>query len=155
MGVPKEELDDSVNLKMDGIDSSLGFLLRLAQLQAFDEYYSSDGNKGLKPSELMALLILKNNPGTKQSVLAATLRIKRANMTKLVRSLEDKQFIIRAIPEDNRRTVELTLSEAGEQILDLVVGWFQEHEASLGRKLGKADHTALVRILKGFVALGQ
>ena len=66
---------------------SVGFLLRMAQLQSFDMFFARLAKHGLKPGEFTLLWVVGLNPGLRQGSLARRLRIKPAHMTKLVQRL--------------------------------------------------------------------
>lgn len=93
--------------------NSLGFLLRLAQLTSFEEFFEELGEFG-RPGEITVLLMIAENPGVRQGVLARTLMIKRAHMTKMVRAMEDSGLVRRTVPADDKRSVELWLTAKGK-----------------------------------------
>src|SRR5690606_24598659 len=94
-------------------ENSAGFLLRIAQLTAFDRFFEAFPGDGIKISEFTVLLAIAENPGIRQGVLADVLKIKWPNMTKLVRTLEDNDWVGRHIPPNDRRSVELHVTEKG------------------------------------------
>jgi DNA-binding MarR family transcriptional regulator len=74
----------------------------MAQLRSFDFFFEDLGKLGLRPGEFSVLWVIHVNPGVRQGVLAQTLRIKRAHMTKMIRSFEERGLVARTIPEDDR-----------------------------------------------------
>lgn len=93
---------------------SLGFLLRIAQLQAFERFYTVLEGDGVRPGSFTILSVIGRNPGIRQGVLAGHLMIKRAHMTKIVRALEGQGLVSRRVADDDRRAMELTLTPAGQ-----------------------------------------
>ena len=61
------------------------------------------------------LTLILHNPGIRQGVLARRLMIKRAHMTKLIRSLEKSGYVERTIPDEDRRSVTLRLKCEGRE----------------------------------------
>jgi len=143
---------DEVNL--DRLDTALGFLMRLAQLKIYERFFEEVGDHNLKPGEFSVLWVLLHNPGIRQSVLGQRLMIKRAHMTKLIRSLEDQGLVSRRIPDDDRRAVEITLTPAAVTMVEQAGDWFFTYEDSVGENLSAAERRQLTALLRKFVGLG-
>lgn len=143
---------DEVNL--DRLDTALGFLMRLAQLKIYERFFEEVGDHNLKPGEFSVLWVLLHNPGIRQSVLGQRLMIKRAHMTKLIRSLEDQGLVSRRIPDDDRRAVEITLTPAAVTMVEQAGDWFFAYEDSVGENLDAAERRQLTALLRKFVGLG-
>lgn len=99
------------------LERSLGFLLRIAQLRVFEKFFTRFGDKGMKPGEFSVLFVIHLNPSIRQGVLAETLRIKPAHMTKIIRRYERLKIVRREIPDDDRRSVLLTLTHEGDSFV--------------------------------------
>lgn len=140
-------------LAYGALGDSLGFLLRLAQLRSFAHFYKDMGEMGIRPGEMTMLFVLAENPGVRQGVLAKALRIKRAHMTKMVHGLEAEGLISRQVPEDDKRSVELTLTETGHARIDAVRPAFEAHETRPLNGLGKRDADELKRLLRAYIGL--
>lgn len=136
------------------LEGALGFLLRLAQLKTQARFFEENDETQFKPGEFTVLWVISRNPGIRQSVLGQRLMIKRAHMTKLVRSLEDRRLVTRRIPEDDRRAVELTLSEEGEARLAGAETGFFAFEGRIGDPLSKTEVEQLNALLRKFLSLG-
>ena len=144
---------NAADVDMGQLSDSLGFLLRLAQLRAFDDFFSDHGPQGLKPGEFSVLWVIDRNPGIRQSVLGQRLMIKRAHMTKLIRAMEDGGLVSRRIPDSDRRAVELTLTAAGEREVGRAAGAFFAYEQTTGGPLAQHEVAQLVALLRKFVGL--
>ncbi|MBF9030612.1 MarR family transcriptional regulator [Rhodobacterales bacterium HKCCE3408] len=140
-------------VELGSLEQSLGFLLRIAQVQAFDRFFASFGDIGLKPGEFSAMWILRHNPGIRQGVLADTLRIKPAHMTKMVRRLEENGWIRRVIPDDDRRSVQLFLTRVGERFTTLHRDAFLGQDNYLNHGLTEAEYSELTRLLRRYTGL--
>lgn len=134
---------------------SLGFLLRLAQLRAFEDFFSEHGPRGLKPGEFSVLWVIGRNPGIRQSVVGQQLMIKRAHMTKLIRGFEDQQLVSRLIPDSDRRAVELTLTAKGMEEMTGAAKAFFAYESETGAPLNARERADLVRLLRKFVGMEE
>ncbi|GGL53325.1 MarR family winged helix-turn-helix transcriptional regulator [Wenxinia marina] len=149
---PPPGLDDG-EVRYGPLADSLGLLLRLSQLVAFGHFYDDLAEMDVRPGEMSVLMLLAENPGIRQGTLARALVIKRAHMTKMVRALEEKGWIERRVPPDDRRAVELRLTEAGACHVETLRGPFLAHEAVAGRGLSDADHAELRRLLRAYLGM--
>ena len=137
------------------LGESLGFLLRLAQLRSFAAFYKDMGDLGIRPGEMTLLMVLAENPGVRQGVLAKALRIKRAHMTKMVHGMEAEGLVRRTVPEDDKRSVELWLTEAGAARVEAVRPDFSRHEARAPGRLTEAQAEELKRLLRRYVGFDR
>ena len=133
--------------------NSPGFLLRLAQLRSFAEFFDAWADTGIKPGEITVLMMIAQNPGVRQGVLARALMIKRAHMTKMIRALEDARMVTRTVPEDDKRSAELWLSDAGKAKVAELETRVLAHEARDMAPLTRAEAKTLNRLLRKYVAL--
>ena len=141
-------------VKLGRLANDLGFLLRLAQVRVYEQYFRQCGEHQIKPGEFSVLWAISNNPGIRQSLLCQHLIIKRSHMTKLARALEDRGLVSRRVPEDDRRGVELTITEKGQDLVDEISKWFFAFEDSLGAELGEPSRSQFIDLLARFVGNG-
>ncbi|WP_425071725.1 MarR family winged helix-turn-helix transcriptional regulator [Sagittula sp. S175] len=132
---------------------SLGFLLRLAQLRSFANFYKDMGELNIRPGEMTMLFVLAENPGVRQGVLAKALRIKRAHMTKMVHGMESEGLVTRTVPADDKRSVELWLTEDGAARVEAVRPMFEQHEARPVGDLSGAEVAELKHLLRRFMGM--
>ncbi len=132
--------------------NSLGFLLRLAQLHSFSDFFDTFQDQGVRPAEFSLLLTLESNPGVRQGVLAGALRIKTANMAKMVRAMETDGLIRRTTPPDDRRAMELHLTQAGAARLDQLRPLFQDHDQRNSAALSPEETAQLKALLRKYIA---
>ena len=135
------------------LNTAPGFLLRLAQLRVYEQFFSEVGEHGLKPGEFSVLWVIRNNPGIRQSILGQSLMIKRAHMTKLIRALEDQALLYRNIPDEDRRAVEQTLTAKGQEEADIASEWFFAYEEGVGGTLTQAERDQLLFLLRKFIGI--
>ncbi|MEQ5872889.1 winged helix-turn-helix transcriptional regulator [Sagittula sp. NFXS13] len=135
------------------LSDSFGFLLRLAQLRSFAEFYADMGPEDIRPGEMTMLFVLAENPGVRQGVLAKALQIKRAHMTKMVHGMEAEGLLERTVPQDDKRSVELWLTDMGRARIDTVRPVFVRHEARDVPGLESAEVAELKRLLRRYVGI--
>lgn len=97
---------------------SLGFMLRLAQVRTYDQFFRAFADADVRPGEFTVMWIVAANPGIRQGALARTLSIKPAHMTKLIERLVRGGFVRREVPPEDRRSVQLSLTDAGRAHVD-------------------------------------
>ncbi len=132
---------------------SLGYLLRIAQVRAYDQFFDVLGEYGLRPGEFSVLWTIHQNPGARHGVLAETLCIKLAHMTKTVRRLEERGLVVRSIPDEDRRAVVLSLSAEGEAFISEHGQLFFGSATYLRHDLSASEEKELVRLLRRFSGL--
>src|SRR5918994_6421010 len=66
---------------------SPSFLVRLAQLRAFDEFHQHFAGLGVTPAGFTVLTLIVANPGVRPSAIAEELRVKPSNVAALVNAL--------------------------------------------------------------------
>src|SRR3712207_9375860 len=66
---------------------SPSFLVRLAQLRAFDEFHQQFAGLGVTPAGFSVLTLIVANPGVRPGAIAEELRVKPSNVAALVNAL--------------------------------------------------------------------
>ena len=143
-----------MGLNRGALDDLIGLKLRLAQLHFFAVYYAEFGQLEITPAEYAILELEAENPSTRQGVLAEDLSIKRSNMTKVVRGLEDRGLLQRAVPADDARAVELSLTAAGETLRQQLAGSMRRNDRLAASALEGAEQAELLRLLDKLLAAG-
>jgi DNA-binding MarR family transcriptional regulator len=133
--------------RLGRLEPLIGLKLRLAMVQFFEVFFAEFGETGLSPAELSILALLAEQPGLRQVELRRLLRIKRSNMTKLVRALEAKSLIERRASTTDGRTVESFLTADGDAVQrHFIARVFANDEAAAGA-LTRTERAELLRLL--------
>ena len=143
------------DLELGKLSESLGFLLRLSQIKSFQDFFENLGDFDVRPGEISVLTVIGENPGVRQGVVARRLMIKRANMTKMVRAMEERGLVRRTIPEDDKRSIELWLTKKGSARLDTLRAPFAAHEARPVLSLNRGEEAELKRLLRKYIGLPE
>ncbi|MDF0602540.1 MarR family transcriptional regulator [Psychromarinibacter sp. C21-152] len=141
------ELSDDETLEFGELMRSPGFLLRLAQVQSFDLFFDRLAKHGLKPGEFTVLWVIGLNPGLRQGVAARKLRIKPAHMTKLVQRMVTGGYVERTVPDTDRRSVRLQLTQKGEAFVAKHRAAFLEFHEAERLDLSEDEFDTLMRLL--------
>ena len=146
---------EAEDVRLGSLSHSLGFLLRLSQLVSFRDFFASLEQFDMRPGEATVLMLIAENPGVRQGVLAKRLMIKRAHMTKMIRAMEDAGLVSRTVPEDDKRSVELWLTARGAARVASMRGPWADHEARPARNLTRRDEAELKRLLRKYLDLRE
>jgi DNA-binding MarR family transcriptional regulator len=148
------EDDGSIPVAFGVMAEGLGFLLKVGQLTAAESNNRHFREADIAPSVFTILKFLQTNPGLRQGHLAQALKIKPAMMTKLIRDFEEQGWVDRVIPDDDRRTVILRLTEAGDARLRAADSYFEDAKVAEFGPLTRDEVNELRRLLQRYIGLG-
>lgn len=155
MNVSLLDLSAEEEVEMGELSSTLGFLLRLAQLKGFQGYYAAVSEDGMKPGEFTVLRLIALNPGMRQGLLARTLRIKPAHMTKLVQRMVDAGLVERTVPPEDRRSVTLAVTDEGQAFVTSQARALRAFEQQERGTFTDEEFDQLIALLQKFIAEGH
>lgn len=146
------ELDDTTesggDLDLSGLTGVVGYRLRRAQLAVFEDFIRRFRRLDLKPAQYSALLVIGDNPGRKQSEIAAALGIQRPNFVAMLDELERRGLAERTRSTTDRRSHAVVLTDAGRHLLAEARAEQRRQEENLGALLGPGGRDALVSLLQ-------
>lgn len=153
MGAERSAADVGSEEEVDlgELSESIGFLLRLAQIEIYDAFYGELGDRGLKPGEFAVLTVIGLNPGLRQGTIARRLKILPAHMTKLVQRLARDGYVDRVVPPDDRRSVRLSLTGKGQAFVEDNRGALLARHAAERAPLSDDEYRMLLGLLKKLV----
>ena len=111
--LPRETLD------LTALRQTPGFMIRILQIQIFEEFFDYFSKVSLSPAEHSSLITIRDNPSVTQSEVASALRIQLPNLVKILTKLEANGFIKRKRSIQDKRAVELKLTPSGEKAAEL------------------------------------
>jgi len=126
----------------------LGYNIRLTQVAIFRDFASTLSNYDISPTQFGALVIVKLNPGIKQSDLAQAIQLDRSTVVPLLDRLEKDGLITREKLASDRRTNALKLTTQGSKLLEKLIPLVIQHEQRLAWNLTKDEQIQLVSLLK-------
>jgi DNA-binding MarR family transcriptional regulator len=147
MNAPSAPLTAEDPVDLGDLNGSLGFLLRLAQVRIYGQFFRAFEGTPVRPGEFTVLWVIALNPGVPQGSLARVLTIKPAHMTKLVARLVADGLVRRHVPPADRRSIHLTLTPAGQAHLDRHRGTFLDVHAAERVGLTDDEYPELLRLL--------
>jgi DNA-binding MarR family transcriptional regulator len=129
----------------------VGYMLRRAQLAAFQDFLRSYAEVDVRPAQYAVLSVIEHNPGVRQSQISAALGIKRANLVALLDSLERRGLAKRTPVATDRRSYALNLTEAGATLMQKLAAINALHDKRVTAKIGASGRRELLRLLHGVV----
>ncbi|MBN1054953.1 MarR family transcriptional regulator [Clostridium botulinum] len=107
---------------------------------------------GIKKSEARVLLCIEHLSQEKDcnitvSSISKNLSIASPTATELVKNLTDKGYIERHINKNDKRFVEITLTNSGKKIVHKITEYYDALFSGLVEKLGKQQSELLIELL--------
>ena len=138
---------DATAVDVELLNTSVGYMLRRAQLAVFADFGEMLAELGLRPAQFAVLTVLDHNPGVTQSAVCAALSIQRANFVSIIDNLERRGLAKRTSSATDRRSNALTLTTSGVRLLERAAELQRVHEARIGQRLGPGGRDQLLRLL--------
>jgi DNA-binding MarR family transcriptional regulator len=137
------------------LSSSIGFSLRRAQMSTFQEFTEAMEKHGIRPSQFAVLVLIRSNPGLKQSAISKALGIQKANFVALLDRLETRGLTERRTVGGDRRSFALHLTRAGEISVAKIEAAHLAFERGLIKRLGATQSKLLLQLLNDFSDRGR
>lgn len=142
-------------LDMGPLPDLIGYMLRRAQVTAFQDFNQCFAGADIRPADYGALIVIAHNPGLIQSAVGEALGIKRSNLVPLIERLERRGLIQRQPAVDDRRAYALALTSEGSSVLRILDAKRAEHETRLRNQIGDERVTELLDMLHCLAALSD
>lgn len=126
----------------------IGFHLRMAQIAAFAAFAREVGEVDLPPGRFALLTLIGRNPGISQTVLSRAAGRDKSTLTPALRDLKRRGLIARQRIESDRRSYHLTLTPAGQAMLQRLTECAERHERNLERIVGAREKARFMRTLR-------
>ena len=148
---PKEPLEKGVSL--GGLETTVGFVLRLAQVAVFKDLLSALKPFDLRVTDLSVLLVIEATPGLQQRAIGDVLRIQRPNLVTIIDQLEARGLVRRGPVAGDRRAHALSLTADGEALLQRAKLAHAQHDRKVLDALGDLDKERMLAALERIAAL--
>jgi DNA-binding MarR family transcriptional regulator len=131
----------------DEYRSRVGYALRSAHIASIQHFARTVTRNEVSPLQFSMLLFIEQRPGINPTQLSKDLGVKRANITVLLRELEERELIRRLPPTGDRRFYGLESTARGKRKL---AGWLKladRHEQRLADLIGVSGRDNFLRAL--------
>lgn len=136
------------SVKLGVLADAVGYLLRRAQLAVFEDFARRFAALDLTPAQFSSLVAIAENPGRRQSDIAAALGVQRPNFVALMDDLERRGLAERVRSGEDRRANALQLTPAGGALLERARVAQAEQEAAIRASLGESERLRLIAALE-------
>jgi len=130
------------------LDHVLDLHLRLAQSATQRRFSDIFSELGITQTQLTAMLLIAENPGTSQSDISRTLQMDRATVMGIINRLEGRGLIVRGQSTEDRRRQTLEITTEGMTMLSAA----HERSGELGQwlreRFSDAEFHMLAALLK-------
>jgi DNA-binding MarR family transcriptional regulator len=133
---------------LSALGGSVGFMVRLVQLQSFQLFYRKFEQGGPSLGALSTLGAISANPGIRHGVLADALMIKRPNFTKVINRLEEDGLITREAPERDKRATALYPTRKGVRLLEERFATIRRYQETMVSALSPEEQETLLLLLR-------
>jgi DNA-binding MarR family transcriptional regulator len=130
------------------LEESVGHLLRRAHQRHTNLFQSLDGSDGLTPTQFAVLVRLEEEKRSTQNRLGRLAALDTATIQGVVQRLIARGLVASERDPLDRRTVVLSLTEAGLAVLDSAAGRGRSANRLLLEPLAPADQETLIRLLR-------
>lgn len=140
--------ESGVPLTLGEMETSVSFMLRMAEVVAYEAVSSLQSDLDLSLPEQTVLVAVAMNPDARQGAIADLLRIRWPNMTKLVARLEKRGLISRTVSPDDRRAVTLAPTDEGRQMALQVKARLVSDDTKAISMLSESERETLATLLR-------
>jgi MarR family transcriptional regulator, lower aerobic nicotinate degradation pathway regulator len=141
-----------VNGPLDELYRRPGFLIRRANQIAVALFLEETGALGITNSQFGILLVLKHYPGIDQISVAKLLGLDRSTTGMVLDKLEKAGLIGRSVGAHDRRKRTLSLTKAGERMLERLAEPARRAQAHVLSAFTPQERAEFLRLLNKFVA---
>ena len=136
---------------LDDLYRRPGFLIRRAHQIAVAAFLAETGELGITNRQYGILFALKHQPGIDQISVARLLGLDRSTTGMVIKTLEKAGLIARAVGARDRRRASLTLTRAGERMLDRLAEPAQRAQARVLSAFTPSERGRFLALLDKFI----
>jgi len=144
-----------MNRDEQDIYSRPGHLIRRLQQIAVAIFMEETAEFDVTPAQYSALLAVRNHPGIDQTSLLKTIAFDRSTIGDVVKRLENKRLIRRAISEGDRRTKILYITPSGRHLLSRVKKAVDAAQDKIAAPLSREERREFMRLMHKLVQLNN
>jgi DNA-binding MarR family transcriptional regulator len=102
----------------------------------------------IRPGRFATLMLIGRNPRISQTALSQANGRDKSTLTPVLNDLVKRGLVRREVTPDDRRTYELTLTAAGQRMLQQLNACAVRHDRNLDRIIGRRDRERFLSILR-------
>jgi DNA-binding MarR family transcriptional regulator len=105
-------------MKLSDVYLAPGHLIRRSQQIAVAIFFEEFEGYAVTPVQYAALIAIRERPGMDQRTLVNQIAIDRSTVGSMLKILESRGLIRRVTPKDNQRVKQLSITKAGDRLLE-------------------------------------
>lgn len=148
---PNGALDEGASL--GGLETTVGFVLRLAQVAVFRDLLAALKPFDLRVTDLSVLLVIEATPGLQQRAVGELLRIQRPNLVTILDQLQGRGLVQRGAVPGDRRSYALSLTAEGAALLQKAKTAHASHDRKVLTALGDLPTEQMLTVLGRIAAI--
>jgi DNA-binding MarR family transcriptional regulator len=148
-----ERKADGDTPSMGGLETTVGFLLRLAQVAVFKDLLAALKPFDLRVTDLSVLMVVEATPGLQQRVIGEMLRIQRPNLVIILDQLQLRGLVRRGAVPSDRRAYAVSLTSEGAALLREAKAAHAAHHRKVLEALGDLDQERMLAALARIAAI--
>lgn len=126
--------------------------MRKATRVITDLYEEALAPSGIPPTQFILLISVKNHEPVSMSNLADSLYMDRTTLTRTLKPLQEKGWIMIG-PGKDRRVQEIRITESGDEALAVAVPLWRQAQKQVQKQLGEETWGQLLKNLRASTAL--
>jgi DNA-binding MarR family transcriptional regulator len=135
-------------LDLGGLDQVIGFVLRRAQIAAFQDYALMMDDLAISTAQFAVMRLAYANPGVNQIALADALGADPPRMVSIIDDLERRGLVKRLASTVDRRARAIFLTPEGGRLHATLSRRVAKQNRRMVQRLRGADAAALLRMLR-------
>jgi DNA-binding MarR family transcriptional regulator len=120
----------------------------MAQVVSFQGFARLAHGVNLSPGRFAVLTLIGHNPGISQTALSRANRNDKSTLTSALGGLVQKRLVKRQRTEGDKRIYRLTLTPAGERLLQRLTECAKQHDRNLTKVIGQREYAHFMQILQ-------
>lgn len=132
-----------------------GHLIRRLQQIAVAIFMDEFRDIDITPVQYMALVAVRDRPGLEQQVIADLIAIDRSSAGRVFQFLEDRGYVERITPKNNRRTKQAFVTATGKKLLNSCVRPIRAAEHRILKVLNAQEQKQFMQLLVKLVDINN
>lgn len=151
---PEAPLLPVAGLAYGVLDDLLGYALRRAQNALYLDFFRATAAFDVSPQRFAALVLVAENPGLRQGLLAQAMGLHRSGALRLTNWLAERGWVERRDDPLDARSWGLHLTASGRVQVEALSAAVRAHDAALSQALGR-QATGLKQCLEQLALLAN
>lgn len=149
----KRMTDTEALPSLGGLETTVGFVLRLAQVAVFKDLLAALKPFDLRVTDLSVLLVIEATPGLQQRAIGDMLRIQRPNLVIILDQLQARGLVRRDPVPGDRRSYALSITPEGTALLRGAKAAHAAHDRKVLEALGDLEKERMLAVLERIAAI--